>query len=218
MKKTETYQKIISLGFNPNVIVDCGAGWGEWTGFVRSLFPNSYIISVDANPWTGGEIPNANVTRIETLSNNDGEEMIFYRKKENYDSGTFCTGDSLFKENTQHYQSHNTSEFIVKTKTLKSILVECNKGKIDLLKIDTQGSEILIMEGMGSLLNEVEFLELECSLINYNLGGCSFFDIQNFLKDNFEIFDIVEFHYHNSFLSQIDVIFKNKNSKIKKII
>lgn len=218
MNKTETYQTLKKLGFDPEVVVDCGAGWGEWTGFARNLFPNSFIFAIDANPWTNGLIPSANITKIEILSDEDNKEMTFYRKKDNLEKGTFCTGDSLYKENTQHYQNHNTVESIVKTRTLRSIVEEVGKNKIDLLKIDTQGSELLIMKGLGEYLNNVEFVELECSIINYNEGGCNLKDIINFLDKDFEIYEIVELHRHNGFQSQVDIIFKNRKSKIKKIL
>lgn len=217
MEKLKNYNSLKELGFKPSVIIDCGAGWGEWSTFIKSIYPDSFLISIDANPWTGGKIPGSDSTEISVLSDEEGKEMTFYRKKENLNNGTYCTGDSLFKENTFHYQEHNTVENRVLTTTLNSILNRNDKNKVDLLKIDTQGSELIIMKGLGDKLREVEFIELECSLIEYNLGGCSFTQIIDFLKDDFEIYDIVDLHYYgNSFLSQIDVIFKNKKSKITK--
>lgn len=217
LNKYKIYDQIKNLGFDPNVIVDCGAGWGDWIGKISPIFPNSFSISIDANPWTGGKINSSDVTEIVVLSDEDDKEMTFYRKKEMLDQGTFCTGDSLFKENTHHYQSINTLEEKVSTKTLKTIINKYDKSNIDLLKIDTQGSELIIMKGLGNALEDVEFIELECSVLEYNLGGCNFFDIISFLNDKFEIFDILELHYHNNFLAHIDILFKNKKSTIKKI-
>lgn len=217
LNKFETYKHIKELGFDPQVIVDCGAGWGVWIGQISPLFPNAFSISIDANPWTGGKINNSTVTEIEVLSDEDDKEMIFYRKKEMIEQGTFCTGDSLFKENTHHYQSINTIEEKVKTKTLKSIINKHHKNYIDLLKIDTQGSELIIMKGLGNILNHIEFIEVECSILEYNLGGCNLIEIITFLNEIFEIYDILELHYHNGFLAHIDILFKNKKSKIQKI-
>jgi hypothetical protein len=96
----------------------------------------------------------------------------------------------------------------------------CEKNQIprvDLLKLDTQGSEILIMKGLGDMLNNVEFVEIECSLVEYNLGGCLIGDVIEFMKDKFIIYEIIDFHRHYDLdLIQIDIIFQNKNSKIKK--
>ena len=220
MSLIETYTTIKDLGFNPNVVIDCGAAWGDWSKPIKEIFPNSFLIGIDANKWSQEDkIGGTDATDISVLSDEEDKEMIFYRKKENLESGSFCTGDSLFKENTFHYSEHNTVKYVVKTKTLKTILKKYNKESVDLLKIDTQGSEILIMKGLGDLLNNVEFIELECSLVEYNLGGCSFYDIIDFLKNDFEIFDIIDLHRHyGKYLCQIDVLFQNKKSKIKRVL
>lgn len=218
MNRNEIYNNLKNNGFNPKLLVDCGAAWGEWCGTMKPIFQDSKILAVDANKWTPDNIPGSDITEITVLSDEQGKEMIFHRKKEHIENGTFCTGDSLFIEDTQHYQEYNTIKDIVKTETLESLLTKHSLPSIDLLKIDTQGSEILIMKGLGEQLKNVEFIELESSLVEYNKGGCSFYDIIDFLKDDFELYDIVELHRHHDFyLCQIDVIFQNKKSKIQRI-
>lgn len=217
MSKEDVYRNLSNLGFNPKTIVDCGAAWGEWSGMIRSFFPNSFIIGVDVNRWSGDEIPNTDVSYFDALSDEDGKQMIFYKNKSSIDSNTFCTGDSLFKENTIHYNDSNLIKDLVVTKTLKTILDEQKKDNIDLLKIDTQGSEVIIMNGLGDKLKDIEFIELECSVVEFNIGGCSFYDIIDLLKEDFDIFEIPSSLRVNGFLYQIDVIFKNKKSKIKSI-
>ena len=210
--KFKIYNRLKELGFNPKTIIDCGACVGEWSGQIRSIFQNSFIMGVDANDWCDGNIPHTNVSEIHVLSNKEDEEIIFYKKVEG-----LCTGDSIFKEDTQHYQKHNTIEELRITKTLKTLCDKHNLDKIDLLKIDTQGSEILIMEGLGNRLYDVEFIELECSLVEWNIGGCSLYEVIEFLKDDFKIYDIPELNrINNGDLAQVDIIFQNKKSKIVK--
>lgn len=212
--RNQVYSRLKELGFNPTTIVDCGACVGEWSGQIRQVYPESFIMGIDASNWSQGNIPSTNISEFEVLSNEDNKEMIFYKKSEG-----LCTGDSIFKENTQHYQEHNTIKEVRLTKTLKTLCDNHNIEKIDLLKIDTQGSEILVMEGLGERLNDVEFVELECSLIEWNIGGCSLQDVIDYLKDRFVIFDIIELHRLNgNDLFQIDVIFQNKKSNIVKPI
>lgn len=212
MNKNKIYKHIKNLGFSPKVIVDCGAAWGEWSSLIKSIFNDSTIIAIDSNKWhPNKEIPGADITEIATLSDKDYEEMVFYQKKENLDNGTFCTGDSLFKENSHHYDKHNTVTRKVSTITLKTLLNKYNYNVIDLLKIDTQGSELIIMKGLMDILNKTTFIELECSVIEYNIGGCSLFQIIDFLKNQFDIYEICGLHYHNNRLAQIDIIFKNKD-------
>ena len=219
MTRIEIYKNLKDLGVNASVIIDCGAAYGEWSTQISSVFPEAFVIGIDANDWTQCEkIPGATVTEICALSDENGKQMSFYRKKEHCDTNTFCTGDSLFKEDTQHYQAHNTVVNTVTTRSLESVLQKYGKNKVDIIKLDTQGSELLILKGLGDKLRDVEFIELECSLVEYNIGGCSFYDVIDFLKDSFNVYDIVELHRHyNTHLCQVDIIFQNKNSKIQKL-
>jgi len=213
MSRSLVYNRLKELGFFPQTSIDCGACQGEWSSLIRNIYPETYIVGVDANDWNGnGSFPHADISEIQVLSDKNDEEVIFYKKIEGH-----CTGDSIFKENTFHYDSQRLVEQKRITKTLKYI---CNKNhivKIDLLKLDTQGSEIVIMNGLEEMLYNIDFIEIECSLVEWNIGGCMIHDVIDYMKNRFEIFDIIEFHrLSNNDLIQIDILFKNKNSKINK--
>lgn len=210
LNRQKTYEAIKQLGYIPSVIVDCGACVGEWSAMIRHVYPESFVLGIDASNWTQQNIPGTNATEIITLSDKDDKMMTFYRKVENLERGTFCTGDSLFKENSQHYKAHNTISDTVTTKTLKTVISKY-KDRIDLLKIDTQGSELLILQGLDDMLQSVKFIELECSITETNFNGCMLYDVISFLKESFDIFDIVELHRNPNYnLFQLDIIFKNK--------
>lgn len=224
MNKSDFYKSLINLNVIPQVIVDCGAAHGEWSGMVKSIFPEAFVLGIDANDWCKGNIPGTDAQEIQVLSDEDDKELTFFRKKENIEAGTFCTGDSLFRETSQHYQSYNTIEETVKTKSLKYVLSKHNKDIIDILKIDTQGSELIIMKGLGEKIKQVKFIELEVSILKFNEGGCSFNEIISFLSDSFDVYDILDIKRTNlstfnvlkspiagNFLFQMDVIFKNKS-------
>ena len=68
------------------------------------------------------------------------------------------------------------------------------------------------------LFNElVDFIEVECSLVEWNLGGCKIGDVIEFLRPQFEIYEILEFHRLGDVeLIQADLIFKNKNYQFNK--
>jgi FkbM family methyltransferase len=211
MDRNLVYSRLKNLGFNPEVCIDGGACHGEWSGQIRQIFSETFILGVDANDWNGnGSFPHVNVGEVAVLSDEANKEVIFYKKIEGH-----CTGDSLFKENTFHY----SDELLVEEKRISTTLsILCEKHnikKIDLLKLDTQGSEIIIMEGLGEMLNDVDFIELECSLVEWNLGGCKIGDVIEYLRPQFEIYEILEFHRLNGVdLIQVDLIFKNKKIKL----
>ena len=213
MYRSLVYKRLLELGFNPKVSIDGGACHGGWSAEIKSVFPNTIIMGVDANDWNkNGSFPHVNIGEVQVLSDVDEKEVIFYKKIEGH-----CTGDSLFKENTFHY----SDELLVEEKristTLKSLCDKHNISKIDLLKLDTQGSEVIIMKGLGEMLNSVDFIELECSLVEWNLGGCKIGDVIEFLRSQVEIYEILEFQRLNDVeLIQVDLIFKNKNYQFNK--
>ena len=213
MYRSLVYKRLLELGFNPQVSIDGGACYGGWSSEIKSIFTNTVIMGVDANDWNkNGTFPHANIGEVQVLSDVDGKEVIFYKKVEGH-----CTGDSLFRENTLHY----SDELLVEEKristTLKSLCNKHNINKIDLLKLDTQGSEVMIMKGLGEMLNSVDFIEVECSLVEWNLGGCKIGDVIEFLRPQFEIYEILEFHRLGDVeLIQADLIFKNKNYQFNK--
>ena len=218
MSRDFVYKELQKEGFNPNIVFDCGCAWGEWSNIIKNIYRNTKIFGFDANIWNEGNVLGCDVFENVVLFN-ENTNIDFYRKKENIEMGTFCTGDSIYKENTQHYQLNNTIITNEKTTTLNDILLKYNIDSINLIKLDTQGSELKILDGLGEKLKDIEFLEIECSLVNYNNNGCSFYDVIDYLKNDFIIFDILENHYHyEKYLCQIDVLFQNKKSNIKKLM
>jgi FkbM family methyltransferase len=60
--------------------------------------------------------------------------------------------------------------------------------------MDTQGAELLVLKGFGNRLNEVQNLVLETSMVTTYLGGSSFWEIRNYLKE-FGLNYIISDHY-----------------------
>jgi hypothetical protein len=206
------YNRVKELGFIPKTVIDVGACKGEWSSNTRSIFPESFIFGIDANDWNGdGVFPHCNISEVAVVTNIDDDDIIFYKKIEG-----FCTGDSIFRENTYHYNDNLLVQEKRKTKTLKTLCEKHQIDKIDLLKLDTQGSEILILDGLGSMLDNVDFVEIECALVEWNIGGAKIQDVIDYMREKFEIYEILEFHRLNNIdLIQVDILFKNKKSQIK---
>jgi hypothetical protein len=79
----------------------------------------------------------------------------------------------------------------------------------DLIKIDTQGSEIDILSGGLTVLKNAKYLVIECSLIEYNKGGNKIHDIFQFMTANgFFMKDIIDLSYADDKLIQIDLLFE----------
>lgn len=203
------YKNIKNNGYNPKIIFDIGAFKGEWSLGIKNIFTNSKIIAIDANSYDI-LIPNSDVSLYETLSDIDGKEVLFYKTKHKFSIGT---GDSIYRENTKYYSDEFIIKEVRKTKTLYTLFKEIGIEKCDILKIDTQGSELDILIGLQNKIKDIDYIQLECSLIEYNFGGCNLNEIFYYMYQNsFEIFSTFEEHKNEkNEIFQIDFIFKNKN-------
>jgi FkbM family methyltransferase len=206
------FYNLLKKYYTPKTCLDVGAHRGDWSSNIKNIFPNSYIICMDAN-WYVDQIPGSNITFIETLYKEDDVDIKFYRSNHNRSTGA---GDSVYKENTFVYNDDNLIVETRKTKKISTLLKTINSPKIDVLKLDVQATEIEIMDGMDEFINDVDFIQIECSLSNYNLGGCTIEDVILYLKNkNFEVFEITESVRNiDGFMTHIDLIFQNKKNKI----
>ena len=104
------------------------------------------------------------------------------------------TCSSLYEPNIEELSKHledpsrfsvmNTIE--VEVKRMDSILP--SDLIIDLLKIDTQGSELDILIGAGDLLNNTSIIECEVEFVPLYKNQPLFQDIENYLKEyNFKL-------------------------------
>ena len=82
----------------------------------------------------------------------------------------------------------------------------------DLIKIDTQGSEIDILKGAKNTLKKCKLIYIECPISKSNKNNLNFNDYLNFMKTiNFIPQEICEIHHFHGFLFQIDILFMKKN-------
>lgn len=98
-------------------------------------------------------------------------------------------------------------------RTLDSYIEEHNIPYPDFIKIDTQGSELDILDGATKCLEHTVMVLLEVSIHRYNKGAPLIADVIQYMNNkNFEIVDIIENHIINNYLAQIDILFAKKDS------
>jgi FkbM family methyltransferase len=117
------------------------------------------------------------------------------------------TGASYYRENTDFYKNARILEFETITLNELSQIYEIPK-EYDLIKIDTQGSEIDILKGATNI--RTKYLLLEMPLMEYNRNAPNFNQYLDYLnKNNFYPIEIVEEHkYIHGEIIQIDMLFK----------
>jgi len=128
-------------------LLDMGANIGSVAIPVALARPDVRIISLEALPRNFEYLlKNVNVNKLTNLqplnvccSNVNGKVMKFYHH--------------AFKVGSSSFHSLHSKDFIeLVTKTLDQQLLELGIAKVDMVKIDTEGSEALIFQGAANLL------------------------------------------------------------------
>lgn len=187
-------------------LLDVGAHIGDWHMKVKEFLPDVKIMSVEANPYCENVLKNKSIPHvIALLSNKDGEKLTYYLTK----NWLLSSGNSIFKENTSDYEGENLTSIELTTKTLDSLFKD---EQFDLLKLDTQGSELLILEGGQQLLSRAKYVLLETSVTNYNQGGPLVGNVFTYMNSKgYVMQDIFGISYNEDTLIQLDILFRNTN-------
>jgi FkbM family methyltransferase len=133
------------------------------------------------------------------------------RKVKFYINDEFHTGNSYYREDTEAFDNIEPVE--VTTVSLDKYVVENNLPLPDLIKIDTQGSELDILKGAEYCLKNASVLILELPLISYNIGSPNISEIIEYLRSKrFVPFTVIQEHQIlddaiNISMAQIDIAF-----------
>jgi FkbM family methyltransferase len=197
------------INFKKNVplnwVYDIGAHKGEWSSFYKktSLKESNFILFEANEHHKKDLIQKTFIFFIETLSD-EKKDVNFYNNNNS-------SGDSYFRENTPNHNGLHPQK--KKTRTLDEIVLSKNLPVPDLIKIDTQGSEIDILKGAKKTLETCKLVYLECPIIaNFNNNNLNIFDYLNYLKNlNYIPQEICEIHYYHGYLIQVDILFVKKS-------
>jgi FkbM family methyltransferase len=199
----------IAQYFTPNTILDIGAHKGEFHQIAKTFFPNSYIFSIEGNK------------RCEPyLQQICDSYLIRYLGKERTRATLFkttddltCTGDSIYKEVTLHYSGEKSLTEEIELRTIDDTFQEVTN--FDLIKLDTQGSELDILTGGPKLAKKAKGILMEVSLTVYNEGAPLYKDVVKFMDDygfiEKETLDEISWTRDGLTLLQRDILFINKN-------
>lgn len=165
---------------NP-LIIDIGSHIGISVLYFKSLFPNSKILAFEPNPITfkllEESIESNGIQDVEVINKavwkEDGIKKFYIDGKENswHSNSSFLESSWTGKEITK--------EISVQTTRLDEYITE----DIDMLKIDTEGSELSILNAHKRFLSKIENIVVEYHPTkNYKVN-----DLLNILKQYFEL-------------------------------
>lgn len=192
-----------------HTVYDIGAHEGTWTAECKEVLPEASYYLFEADTDKKSCLPTEN-TFFEVLSSTHGSDINYYKTK-----FQFTTGNSTYRELSQHFDGNNY--YIDTRKSCRLDRLACEKGlpQPDMIKLDTQGSELDILTGAGNLLANTKVVYMEVSIHQYNENAPLIGDVLAFMKEHgFYMFDIGELHYIKGALAQIDLFFCKKESPL----
>lgn len=171
--------KILSSlsSFKPKSLLDIGANQGNFALAFRKYVPSvKLFFLIEANKNCEKALKKLPFDFEICLLSSSEEEKNFYINPDN----DMCTGNSYYIENTRHFKKNKFET--IKSTTLDKVIIKKNLN-FDLIKLDTQGSELDILKGGCEVLKNIEYIIIECNSNknSYNEGAPGEKEICNFL-------------------------------------
>lgn len=194
----------ILLHSNIDVIYDIGANQGSWTSKYKEKFPGVSFHMFEADP--GLKDPrNGGAWHNIALGKLDGQTSTFYSTP--YFNGA---GNSFYKENSGLFEANGIATSLAQV-TLDSYVMSRHLRLPDVIKIDTQGSELDILSGGRRCLANAMLVQLELPIVDYNSGSPRLPECVDFMKgESYLPIGIEEIHIMRNILVQLDVVFAKR--------
>jgi FkbM family methyltransferase len=183
------------------VVYDIGGHKGEFSKIVKKYYRKSKIYLFEPNTQHNkamskyGEVHNITLWKEKGIKD-------FYSISE--------SGDSLYQEFSLLYKSVIPKQ--VPVFSLDEYVNDNGLEYPDLIKLDTQGSELDILAGGLECLSKATAIIVECPLVLYNINAPSINDyISTIIGYGYQPIELTEVHYMDGTMVQIDLAFINKN-------
>jgi len=209
--------EVKKLGIDPVTILDIGAHSGQFYSWAKYEWPDSVIWMVESNEIHESTLKNLtsgkNDEYLIAALGDEEREVTFYTRKDK----PHTEGNSYYKEANYWDIPQLVLESKVKLQRLDDLFTE--DTEFELIKIDTQGSELDILKGGQNLVSKSSVVILEVSYVEYNLGSPLAEDVIDYMKSiNFDIYIEIGEHYSNEpqwkdIIVQKDLLFYRQESK-----
>ena len=207
--ETMRLEEVRDMGIDPTAILDIGAHSGQFYGWAKRVWPNSFIWMVEANHLHERTLENLirfseDVYLIAALGDEE-REVTFYTRSDK----PHTEGNSYYKENNYWDIPQLVQESKMTLQKLDNLFED--DSVFDIIKVDTQGSEIDILKGGKDLVSKAQAIILEVSFIPYNDGAPDSQETIEYMNEiGFEERMSVGEHYDGDTIVQKDLLFTNE--------
>ena len=164
--------------FTPLSILDIGANTGQFYLESKKTYNKSYYFLVEPNPSCERVLSTYEVDYYIGAFSDTIKPVKFLMSK----LDEYCTGNSLYRESTNYYSDNNLIELDITTETLDSYFAHKTIKRFDLIKMDTQGSELDILKGGRAIVKQALGLILEVAVADYNKGAPKSEEVFNYVE------------------------------------
>ena len=206
--KQDALESLRFQGYAPRTLLDVGAHVGSFAMNFLQVFPDCKPTLIEPNPFCQEDLAKLPFERHAVAASAEPGRAELFLTKEWLQS----TGSSLYRENTAFFRD----EVVIKQEVDKIRLDDLFQGRrFDFVKIDTQGSELDVLQGGQTVLRQADYILIEVSMVEYNLGGAraeAVFAQLNAM--GFRCSDVTEFHrfqgVNDGNLLQMDFLFERE--------
>jgi FkbM family methyltransferase len=195
MRNSRTLELLDSEQSRSIIVVDAGAKGGAHKRWRDCSFPIKFI-GFEPDDEECKKLTNDRETYLPYALWSSAGERTLYRVRSPFGSSFFEPNYPFVKRFVQavHYEPRPSIE--IPSHRLDDVLAEIGVFDIDMLKIDTEGAELEILNGAGALLFKAVAVEVEVWFDQVSSGAPLFADVDIYLRKNgFHLFDIARANY-----------------------
>jgi FkbM family methyltransferase len=162
--KKQMFEELRFQGYSPRTLLDVGAHLGTFTTSFLETFPDCDPTLIEPNPFCQEDLEKLGHEKHAVAASSEAGRAELFLTKEWLQS----TGSSLYRENTLFFRD----DVVIKHDVSKARIDDLFRGRhYDFVKIDTQGSELDVLRGGETVLKNADYILVEISLVEYNIGG-----------------------------------------------
>lgn len=203
-------ENIRNAGFFPKQVIDVGAFRTDWAMTCKQIFPSTALLMIEGQEDMEPMLKDfcekhPDCSYLITLVGEQNQSVFFTKQASN--------SRIVGKEEFQYLDTDPEER---QCQTLESILQDSPFETTEFLKLDVQGKELEVLRGAGALLQNVEVIQMEISIIR--IGPVPIFiEVINQMSEwGFRLYDILGPNYRprDKALWQVDALFVREGSQL----